>query len=91
MVHCNTQVTPAVPEKVLVGLVGAVIIPPIPLIILHEPVPTPGELPASVTTVNPQVVAPVWSGPAFAIVATGLISVATDEVAAAADQPFASE
>ena len=57
--HLNTYVTPAVPVNVLVGLAGAVIIPPIPLTILHAPDPTTGVFPANVTIVNPHVAAPV--------------------------------
>ena len=59
---------PAVPLKVDVELVGAVITPPVPLTMLQAPVPTEGVLPARVTEVNPQVEAPVWSAPALAVV-----------------------
>ncbi|MBI3365435.1 MAG: hypothetical protein HY033_11050 [Ignavibacteriae bacterium] len=47
--------------------------PPDPLTTLHPPVPTDGVFPARVTVVNPQVAAPVWSGPAFAVVGVPLI------------------
>ena len=56
------------PVKVLVGLPGVVIVPPVPETIDHEPVPIEGALAASVTVVSPQVAAPVWSGPALAVV-----------------------
>ena len=54
--------------KVDVALDDVVIVPPVPLTMLHEPIPTVGVLPAKVTEVNPQVEAPVWSGPALAVV-----------------------
>ena len=59
MVHINTYAVPAVPVKVLVGLVGVVTVPPIPLTILHAPVPTTGVLAARVAVVNPHIKAPV--------------------------------
>ena len=52
-------VTPAVPVKVLVELVGAVIVPPVPPTILQDPVPTVGVLAARVAVVNPHIAAPV--------------------------------
>ena len=55
---------PAVPLNEDVGLEGVVTVPPVPLTMLHAPVPVVGVLPASVTEV-PQT---VWSGPAFAVV-----------------------
>ena len=45
--------------NVLTGLVGVVMVPPAPLIMLHAPVPVKGALAAKVTVVNPQVVIPV--------------------------------
>jgi hypothetical protein len=68
IVHRNVYVVPAVPQKLDVGLVGVVIDPPDPLTILHKPVPTAGVFPARGTQVKPQVEAPVWSGPALAVV-----------------------
>ncbi len=59
---------PAVPVKVDVGLEVVVTVPPVPLMILHSPVPTVGVLPARVTEVSPQVAAPVRSEPAAAVV-----------------------
>ena len=56
------------PLKVDVGLDDVVIVPPVPLTILHAPVPTVGVLPAKVTEVIPHVEDPVWSGPALAAV-----------------------
>ena len=59
IVQRNVYVTPGVPLKVDVGLDGLVTVPPVPLIILHAPVPTDGVFAASVTWVSPQVEAPV--------------------------------
>ena len=53
------------PLKVDVGLDDVVIVPPVPLTILHAPVPIVGELAASVTDVSPQVAELVWSAPAL--------------------------
>ena len=68
MVHLNTYVVPAIPVNVLAGLLSDAILPPVPDTMLHDPVPTVGELAASVVLVLPHIEAPVWSGPAFAIV-----------------------
>jgi hypothetical protein len=68
IVQRNVYAIPAVPVKVLVGLVGVVTVPPVPAVIVHAPVPIAGVLAARVTVVKPQVAAPVWSGPAFATV-----------------------
>ena len=57
---------PAVPEKVEVGLEADVTEPPVPDMMLQEPVPIVGVFAARVTVVKPQVAASVWSGPAFA-------------------------
>ena len=46
--------------------------PPVPDTILHAPVPLVGLFPARATEVNPQVDAPVWSGPAAAAVGAWL-------------------
>ena len=54
--------------KALVGLVGVVMLPPVPDTMLHEPVPIDGELPASVVLVIPHIAEPTWSGPAAAVV-----------------------
>lgn len=70
---------PAVPVKVDVGLEGAATAPPVPLTILQLPMPTLAVLAASVTVVDPQVVAPVWSGPALATVGKGVTVIATDD------------
>ena len=59
IVQLKVYVEPAVPIKVEVGLDAVVIVPPVPLTMLHAPVPTVGVLPARVTVVNPQVAAPV--------------------------------
>jgi hypothetical protein len=59
IVHLKIYVTPAVPVKVLVELVGAVIVPPVPPTILQDPVPTVGVLAARVAVVNPHIAAPV--------------------------------
>ena len=49
IVQRNVYVVPAVPLKVDVGLEGVVTMPPVPLIMLHDPVPTDGVFAASVT------------------------------------------
>jgi hypothetical protein len=53
IVHLNTYPTPAVPVNVEVGLVGVVILPPVPLTMVHNPVPTTGVFPARVTDMDP--------------------------------------
>ena len=68
IVHLNVYVESAVPLKVDVALEEVVIVPPVPLTMLQAPVPTEAVLPPRVTLVNPQVVAPVWSVPALAVV-----------------------
>ncbi len=52
IVHLSVYVVPAVPLKVLVGLDGVVILPPVPDTILHAPVPIVGVLPANVVLVK---------------------------------------
>jgi hypothetical protein len=52
-VHLKIYVTQAVPVNVEVGLVGVVIVPPVPLTIVHNPVPAVGVLPARVTDMAP--------------------------------------
>jgi hypothetical protein len=59
IVQRNTYAVPAVPVKVLVGLVGIATVPPIPLTILHTPVPNAGVFAASVVVVKPHIAAPV--------------------------------
>jgi hypothetical protein len=59
IVQRNTYAVPAVPVNVLVGLVGAVMVPPVPPMILHDPFPTTGALAASVVVVIPHIAAPV--------------------------------
>jgi hypothetical protein len=59
IVQRNIYAVPAVPVKVLVGLAGVATVPPKPLTILHDPVPTPGALAANVVVVNPHIAAPV--------------------------------
>jgi hypothetical protein len=56
-----------------VGLVGVVIVPPAPLTMLQEPVPTVGVFAAKVAEV-PQM---VWSGPAFEVVGFAVRLMAT--------------
>jgi hypothetical protein len=60
---------PATPEKLDVGLEVVVIVPPVPVTILHAPVPVVGVFPARARVVKPQVELPVWSSPAFETVA----------------------
>jgi hypothetical protein len=72
--------------KVDVGLVGVVIVPPAPDMILHAPVPIVGAFAARVADVSPQVAAPVWSGPAAAVV--GLLKVITTSLVDAVHGPF---
>jgi hypothetical protein len=59
IVHLKVYDVPAVPLNAEVLLDGVEMVPPNPLTILHNPVPTVGEFAASVTDVNPQVEAPV--------------------------------
>jgi hypothetical protein len=73
---------PVVPLNALVGFDGVVIDPPDPLIMLHDPVPAEGVLPASVVLVRPQSVEPVWSVPAFAVVGFWLKVTVTSSVEA---------
>ena len=68
MVQRNVYVLPAVPVKVDTALEVVVTVPPVPLMILHAPVPTVGVLAANITDVSPQVAVPVWSVPALAVV-----------------------
>jgi hypothetical protein len=71
MVHRRIDIIPGVPVKVDVGLLGLLNDPGAPPTTVHVPVPGDALLPASVTVVSPQVAAPIWSGPAFAVGATG--------------------
>ena len=48
-------------------------LPPVPDIIVHNPVPTAGAFPASVVLVNPHIADPVWSDPASAVVGNAVI------------------
>ena len=64
MVQRKVYELPAVPVKVDVGLEAVVTVPPVPLMILHTPIPTVGVLAASVTDVSSHVAIAVWSMPA---------------------------
>ena len=63
------------------GEVGVVTVPPVPLVIIHDPVPIRGVLAASVVDVIPHMLAPVWSVPALAVVIalTGIVIVTSSE------------
>ena len=54
--------------KTVVGFVLLTKLPPLPLIMLHDPVPTVAAFAVRVTDVVPQVGIPVWSRPAAAVV-----------------------
>jgi hypothetical protein len=82
MVHLKVYVVPAVPLNVDVGLAAFPKLPPAPLTILHAPVPAAAVLAASVTVVSPHVAAPVWSGPALAVVGVALFVSITSSVVA---------
>jgi hypothetical protein len=68
------------PVKVEVGFDRAVITPPVPLTIVHWPVPTEGELPASVVDIIPPVDEAFWSAPALAAVGFRLKVISTSSV-----------
>jgi hypothetical protein len=59
IVQRSVYAVPATPVKVLVGLAGVATVPPDPNMIVHDPVPTTGILPARVAVVNPHIDAPV--------------------------------
>ena len=63
---------PAVPLNIDVGLAALLKDPPAPENTVQVPVPTVGVFADSVTVVKPQVVAPVWSEPASAVVGAGV-------------------
>ena len=71
---------PGVPAKFVVGLDAFSNCPPVPLVILQLPVPTVGVLAARTTKDCPQVAAPVWSGPALAVVGAALFVSTTSSV-----------
>ncbi len=58
MVQRNVYEFPATPVNVDIELAVLPKDPPVPLTIVHPPVPTEGELAASVTEVIPQVALP---------------------------------
>ena len=59
IVQRKVYVVPAIPLKLVVGLVASANVPPVPLSTVHNPVPIDGALPASVTLVSPHVENPV--------------------------------
>ena len=69
---------PGVPVNADVGLVGVVTAPPVPLTMLHEPMPMTGVLPAKVVPVA-QI---VWSEPALATVGVAVNVITTSSVEA---------
>ena len=66
IVHFKVYAVPAFPEKEEVAELALAMFPPLPLIIVHAPVPTVGVFAASVAFVIPQV--GDWSAPALAVV-----------------------
>ena len=75
IVQRNVYDVPAAPVNVDEGLVGLVTVPPAPLMMLQEPLPTPGALAANVVDVPHT----FWSVPALAAVglATRLITMSS--------------
>ena len=71
---------PAVPLKLELGLEAVPKLPPVPLTMLHAPVPLPGAFAPSVTVVNPQVAIPVWLAPATAVLGFLLNVITTSSV-----------
>ena len=65
------------------GLVGVVTVPPDPEVMVHAPVPMTGVFAAKVVLVSPHSAAPVWSGPALAVVGFWLKVIFTLSVEAA--------
>ena len=55
-------------------------LPPVPAVIDHKPVPKVGLLPARITVVTPQVAELTWSGPALAAVALVIVTKSSDGV-----------
>ena len=82
IVHTKMYVLPNVPLNPLVGSVAFTKTPPTPLKMLQLPIPISGVFAARVKEVNPQVAAPVWSGPAVAGVGEILNVIATVSVKA---------
>ena len=82
VVHRRVYALPAVPVKVEDMLFMFPNEPPMPLTILHEPVPTVSVVAAIVTVVRPQVEEPVWSAPALAVVGFRLNVIITSSVEA---------
>ena len=66
IVQRKVYVLPAVPLNELVGLEAVPKLPPVPLTILHAPVPTVGVFAASAVLVTPQRFN--WSEPALDVV-----------------------
>ena len=64
----------------LVALVGVVMDPPDPLIMLQDPTPAVGVFAASVVLVSPHIADPVWSDPALATVGVWLKVTVTSSV-----------
>jgi hypothetical protein len=59
IVQRKTYVIPAVPVNGLVGLVGEVILPPEPEMIVHNPVPMEGVFPVRMVLVRAHIDAPI--------------------------------
>jgi hypothetical protein len=80
IVQRNVYDEPVDPVKVDVGFDGALITPPVPLTMVHSPVPTEGELPASVADIIPPDGVAFWSAPALAVVgpAVNVITTSSD-------------
>ena len=79
IVQTSTYEFPATPVKEDEGDDAILIVPPIPLMIFQDPVPTAGVFAAKVT----EVAQTVWSGPALATVGLARNVITTSSIEAA--------